>query len=144
MNDIISEEERERLLSELHRFLAWVGEQIPDEIDLEGKSIKVHDIVWNCIHQKEFSEMNRERLLELISILETREKYDETALARANLTREEAKRLYHETAALIRAIMDLRECEGGKVKLKESGEEIRKKIDDARRWLDFLKSVGKK
>ncbi len=77
-------------------------------------------------------------------VSETKEKHDEEVLQRANLTHEEAKRLYHESAALIRAIMDLRECETGRVKLKESSEEIRQKIDDAKRWLGFLKGVGKK
>jgi hypothetical protein len=144
MDDVISDEERERLISELHRFLAWVGEQLPDKVDVDGKTIKVHDIIWDCMHRKEFSEQDKEHFMELIRLLETKEKYDEETLARANLTREEAKKLYHETASLIRALIDLRECEGGKVKLKESGDDIRKKIDDARRWLDFLKSIGKK
>jgi ABC-type transport system involved in cytochrome c biogenesis ATPase subunit len=52
-------------------------------------------------------------------------------------------KLYHESAALIRAIMDLRECEAGKVSLKESKEEIMRKIEDAKRWLGFLKNIGK-
>lgn len=144
LDDYISEKEREQLLAGLHRFLVWVGEKIPDEVEVDGKRIKLHELIWRCVHKKELSKQEKSRLLEVVRILETKEKHDEEALHRANLTREEAKRLYEESASLIRAIMDLRECESGKIKLKESSEEIRQKIEDARRWLGFLKSIGKK
>ena len=144
LDDYISPEEREHLLAGLHRFLVWVGEKIPEEVEVNGKSIKLHELIWRCIHKKELSEQERMRLLELVHILETKEKHDEEALHKANLTREEAKRLYDESASLIRAIMDLRECEAGKIKLKESRDEIRRKVEDARRWVGFLKNIGKK
>lgn len=142
--EYISLEEREHLLSELHRFLAWVGEQLPEEVRVEGEMIQIHDVIWRCIHQKEFSQQEKEQFMELVRMLEEKVKLDEDTLQRANLTREEAKRLYHESAAFIRAIMDLKECESGKVKLKGESEEIKRKIDDAKRWLGFLKNVGKK
>lgn len=144
LDDYISPEEREHLLAGLHRFLVWVGERIPDEVEVNGKTIKLHELIWRCIHKKELSEQEKQRLMELVHALEEKEKHDEEALRKASLTREEAKRLYNESAALIRAIIDLRECEEGKVKLKESSEEIKRKIDDARRWIDFLKTVGKR
>ncbi len=142
--DYISEGERERLVSELHRFLAWVGEQLPDVVEVQGETIMVHDVIWSCIHNKQVSEKEKDHLTDLIRLLEMQEKHDEEALRRANLTREEAKMLYHESASLIRAVMDLKECEAGGVKLRESSEENKKKIEDARRWLDFLKTIGKK
>lgn len=144
LDEYISPEEREHLLSGLHRFLVWVGEKIPDEVEVNGKKIKLNELIWRCIHKKQLSEDEKKRLLELVQLLETKEKHDEEALHKANLTREEAKRLYEESASLIRAIMDLRECEGGKVRLKESSDEIRRKVDDARRWIGFLKNVGRK
>lgn len=144
LDDYISMEEREHLLSELHRFLVWVGEPLPDTVDVNGETIKLHELIWRCIHKKELTDQEKERFMELVHLLETKEKHDEEMLQRANLTREDAKRLYHETAALIRSIMDLRECEEGKVELKESRDEIRKKIEDSKRWLGFLKGVGKK
>ncbi len=76
--------------------------------------------------------------------MDQKEKLDEESLRKASLTREEAKKLYHKSAALIRAIMDIRDCEAGNVKLKEPDIEIRRKIDDAKRWIGFLKNIGKK
>ncbi len=144
LDDYISIEEREHLLNGLHRYLIWVGEKVPDEVLVNGKNIKLHELIWRCIHKKEMSEDEKARLMELVDLLENREKEDEEVLSKTLLTREEAKRLYNEIASLIRAIMDLRECEAGKVKLKEPTDEIRQKVDDARRWIGFLKNVGKK
>ncbi len=82
--------------------------------------------------------------MELVRLLEEKERHDEDSLKKVSLTREEARKLYHESASLIRAIMDLRECEAGKVRLKETDVEIKHKIDDAKRWIGFLKGIGKK
>jgi len=144
LDDYISPEERERLLFELHRFLVWVGEQIPEEVEVDGKTIKLHELIWRCIHKKQFTTQEKKRLMDLVHILEAKEKHDEEMLLKTNLTHDEAKRLYHESAALIRAILDLRECEAGGIRLKETRSEMRQKIDDAKRWLGFLKNVGKK
>jgi hypothetical protein len=144
LDDYISLEEREHLLNGLHRYLIWVGEQVPDEVMVNGKNIKLHELIWRCIHNKDISEEEKARLLDLVNLLETKAKEDEEVLSKTLLTREEAKRLYNEIASLIRAIMDLRDCEAGRVRLKESKEEIKQKVDDARRWVGFLKNVGKK
>ncbi|MGB8218691.1 MAG: DUF5788 family protein [Candidatus Methanoperedens sp.] len=144
LDDYISLEEREHLLNGLHRYLIWVGEQVPDEVIVNGKNIKLHELIWRCIHNKDISEEEKARLLDLVNLLETKAKEDEEVLSKTLLTREEAKRLYNEIASLIRAIMDIRDCEAGRVRLIEPKEEIKQKVDDARRWVGFLKDVGKK
>ncbi|MFZ3058311.1 MAG: DUF5788 family protein [Candidatus Methanoperedens sp.] len=144
LDDYISLEEREHLLNGLHRYLIWVGEKVPDEVMVNGKNIKLHELIWRCIHNKDISEEEKARILELVNLLETKAKHDEEVLLKTLLTREEAKRLYNEIAGFIRAIMDLRDCEAGRVRLIESKDEIKQKVDDARRWVGFLKNVGKK
>ncbi len=144
LDELITPDEREHLLYGLHRFLVWVGEELPDKVEVDGEDIEIHDLIWRCIHKKDFSEQEKQRFVELIHILEAKEKLDEESLKKASLTREEARKLFHESAALIRAIMDIRECEEGTVKLKETDVEIRQKIDDAKRWIGFLKNIGKK
>ncbi len=144
LDDYISLEEREHLLNGLHRYLIWVGEKVPEEVMVNGKNIKLHELIWRCIHNKDISEEEKARILELVNLLETKAKEDEEVLSKTLLTREEAKRLYNEIAGFIRAIMDLRDCEAGRVRLIESKDEIKQKVDDARRWVGFLKNVGKK
>ena len=143
LDDLITPDEREHLLYGLHRFLVWVGEPLPEEVEVDGEKIEVHDLIWSCIHNKGFSEQEKKRFMELVRTLEAKEKLDEESLKKASLTREEAQRLYHESAALNRAIMDLKECEAGKVKLKDPDVEVIQKIDDVKRWIGFLKTIGK-
>jgi hypothetical protein len=144
LDEYISKEEREHLLNGLHRYLIWVGEKIPDEVQVNGENIKLCELIWGCIHKKELSQDEKNRFMELVTLLETKAKHDEDILLKASLTREDAKRLYNEIASFMRAIMDLKECEEGKVRLKVHSDEIKQKVDDARRWVGFLKNVGKK
>lgn len=144
LDDFISPEEREHLLNGLHRYLIWVGEKVPEEVQVNGENIKLHELIWRCLHKKDLSEDEKKNIMELVENLETKAKNDEEVLLRESLTREEAKRLYNEIASFIRAIMDLRECEAGRIKLMEPTNEIKQKVDDARRWIGFLKNVGKK
>ena len=144
LDELITPEEREQLLYGLHRFLAWVGEPLPEKVEMDGKDIEIRDLIWSCIHKKQLSETEKKRFMEIVRLLEGKEKLDEESLRKASLTREEAKKLFHESAALIRAIMDIRECEEGKIRLKEADVETRKKIEDAKKWIGFLKNVGQK
>lgn len=144
MDDLISMEEREHLLNGLHRYLIWVGEKVPEEFNVNGENINLNELIWRCIHQKELSDQEKDHILKLVALLETRAKQDEEILLRKSLTREEAKKLYSEIAGFIRALMDLKDCEAGKVKIKEPVDEIKRKIDDARRWVGFLKTVKPK
>ena len=117
LDDYISLEEREHLLNGLHRYLIWVGEKVPDEVEVNGENIKLHELIWRCIHKKELSEEEKDRIMELVKLLETKQSMMKRSY-KGELTREEAKRLYNEIASFIRAIMDLKECEEGKIKLK--------------------------
>jgi hypothetical protein len=144
LGDYISHEEREHLLNGLHRYLIWVGEKVPEDVLVNGENIKLHELIWRCVHKKDLSEDEKNNILGLVDNLETKAKLDEEILSRESLTREEAKRLYNEIAGFIRAIMDLKECEAGGIKLMEPSNEIRQKVNDARRWIGFLKNVGKK
>lgn len=143
LSDYISEEEREHLLSSLHRFLIWIGEPLPNSIEMNGETVELHELIWRCIHKKEFTEQEKARFTKLINLLKMKEEHDTEILQKTNLTHEEAKKLYHEISALARAIMDIRECETGKVMLKEYNKDI-EKVEDTKRWVSFLKNVGRK
>ncbi len=63
LDDLITPEEREHLLFGLHRFLAWVREPLPEKVEVNGKDIEIHDLIWHCIHKKEFSEKEKKRFM---------------------------------------------------------------------------------
>jgi hypothetical protein len=143
-NDYITDEERQHLISGLHRLLVWVGEPLPETVNVDGKTVEVHETIWWCIHKKEFTEEEKNNFREIARLLEKKEKDYEGMLQTANLTHEEADKLYHEIASILRAITDIRECETGKVNLKEHNEDIKQRIDEAKRFMSFLKTVKKR
>ncbi len=137
ISSYLTSDERRRLLTNLHRFLVWVGVQIPVKLETDREIIKkkmeqyyltdrdippevhmdtgtiyLHDLIWRLINEKGLTEMEKLEIEELISILEAEEKHEEELLKEANLTRPQAKQLYNETAGVMRALLDLKDLLG--------------------------------
>lgn len=142
MDDIISRDEREHMLFELHRYLAWVGEPLPETITIEGQEIKLHDLIWKLIQKGTLTRPEKGCVKWLISKLEKIEKKDEEILKKSTLTRREAKHLHDEAAELLRAIMDLRDLEEGSIKQADFTKlNITDRVEDARRWVKYMKKI---
>lgn len=142
----ITEEERKQLLSALHCRLFWVGQHIPDRIDVEGKTYPLHNYVWELIQKDKLTESEKSGIEKCIEIISAKEKEDEKELEEESLTDEEAKNLYHETAGLLRAITDMKEIESGA--FQEDTKHFQEmfanqRIRDAKLWLEFIKNVSK-
>ncbi|WP_370574149.1 DUF5788 family protein [Methanomethylovorans sp.] len=142
---IITEHERKHLLAALHRRLVWVGEEIPYHIDLNGKMCNLHTVVWELLNKEKLDNEDRKLIDNCILYINKKAKEDELELATGQITQEEAKKLFDETAGLLRTFMDLRDIEEGvsKEKEKEFLETFtRERVAEARRWMDFLKETG--
>ncbi len=142
----ITDEERRQLLSALHSRLFWVGQYIPDNVEFEGETYPLHNYVWELIQKDELSPAEKSRIDKCIEIISAKEKKDEKELEERSLTSEEASKLYHETAGLLRAIADLKEIESGTLKqnTKRFQEQfVSQRIKDAKLWLEFIKEVSK-
>lgn len=142
----ITDEERRQLLSALHSRLFWVGQHIPDYIEFEGKTYPLHNYVWELIQKDELSVAEKSRINKCIEIISAKEMEEEKELEEKSLTSEEARKLYHETAGLLRAITDLKEIESGT--FKENTKRFQEKFDnqrikDAKFWLEFINKVSK-
>lgn len=142
----ITDEERRQLLSALHSRLFWVGQHIPDYIEFEGETYPLHNYVWELIQKNELSVAEKSRINKCIEIISAKEMEEEKELEEKSLTSEEARKLYHETAGLLRAITDLKEIESGT--FKENTKRFQEKFDnqrikDAKLWLEFINKVSK-
>jgi len=138
----LSVSEREKLLHGLHGYLAWVGAEIPDVFEIDGIEIPLHEVVWRLVNKKELAESETAGIESLIRALEEKEVYDETALTKETITREEAEDLYNEASGLLRAIMDLKGIENGAHPDKDVRRKVlQKKISDARGLLKFVDDV---
>ena len=162
--DLLTEAERDRLLANLHRTLVWVGVQDPDRLEIDpdllreemardrigpadlppevqpnAGTVDLRHLIWRLIHDKGLSEKEETVAKELIEVLKAKEAADEERLKEARLTREEAHRIYEETAAVIRSLMDLREILAKKEHKTDLGREAtKKKVEDVKRWNAFV------
>jgi len=142
----ITDEERKQLLSALHSRLFWVGQRIPDYIELEGETYPLHNYIWELVQKEELSESEKSKIDKCIEILSAKEMEDEKELEENSLTSEESRNLYHETAGLLRAITNLQEIESGifKQNTKRFQEQFaNQRVRDAKLWLEFIKTVSK-
>ena len=142
MDEYIPQAEREHMLFELHRYLAWVGESIPGRILIDGKDIQLHELVWKLIQKKRLTESEKKCVKWLIHKLENIEQIDEEKIEKAHLTRAQATLIQDEAAGLLRAIMDLRDLEEGKIQHADFKKlNIADKVEDARRWVKYMKQM---
>jgi hypothetical protein len=144
--EYITEEERKELLSALHCRLFWVGQQIPDHIEFDGKNYPLHNYVWELIQKDKLTDEDKSRIDKCIEKISAKEKKDEKDLEDKPLTHENAQALYHETAGLLRAIVDLKEIEDGTLKedIKHFQEQFAsQRLKDAKLWLEFIKKAYK-
>ena len=140
----LSPEERDKLLHRLHGYLVWVGAEIPPVFEIEGMEIPLHELVWRIINKKELTDDEIAGIESLICGLEKRESCDEAAIAKADITEEEANNLYNEASGLLRAIMDLKDLERG---ARPDDYDLRrklaqKKVRDANSLLKFMEKSG--
>jgi len=142
IEELIPQNERDHMVHGLHRYLAWVGEVVPEEITVDGREIKLRNLVWKLTKKRRLTEKEKNCVKGLILHLDQKEKFDEERLEKAKLTRTQAEQLYDEAAGLVRAIMDLRDLEEGKIKMADFDEiALRDKLEDARRWVKYVKHM---
>jgi hypothetical protein len=138
---LITPEERKRLELRLHRLLVWVGIVTPFEFDLEGKKVPHHEIVWDLLAKDCLTEEEKEYVRKLIWKLMAHEKTDEEILHNNRLTQAQAKEIFREAAGLLRAIMSLKSLVGEKEFCNVRNTASRRRVEDAKYWLDFLKQI---
>ena len=130
----LTEEERRKLLSSLHRVLVWVGVKEPEECRIERESlvkemekfhqterdlppevhinnckVDLHRLIWRLLNEKEITDTERVQIEEMIDLLEKKEKAEEEVLLHEKLTHAQARQIYNEAAGVLRAILDLKD-----------------------------------
>ena len=140
----ITKSEHAKLLNRLHKYLFWVGEQIPQIVDIDGVQMHLHEFVWEMVNKPELSDEDKKKINDCIAHISEKEAEYEIDLGESDLTQEEAKKLFNKTAGLLRALMDLKELEASP-KRKRSRKfhhyAKKRKVDDAKRLVKFLKKV---
>ncbi|MEA1984184.1 MAG: DUF5788 family protein [Euryarchaeota archaeon] len=144
--EVITELERSKLLSSLHKHLVWCGEDIPDKIEIEGEIMPLHKIIWDLVTKPHLSEDDEKTIDEYIVLLSEKEQQCETHLKDSVLSSEDAKTIFNRTAGLLRAIMDLKELEHYPDRDDRPHEfhrmHLKRKVEEAKQWANFIDDYG--
>lgn len=142
-NGVFTEEERHKLERKLTRMLGWIGEKIPEEVIIEGKSVPLHELIWRLIRKKHLTDEEMSAVLTLEYKLEKLFNEDLEKVRHTDVEEDAAIRDYCEALGLMRAIITLKDIEareyGGVEALQQKIRERR--IHDTSSWLSFLKRI---
>ncbi len=139
--DRITDKERNRLLNRLHRPLFWVGENIPREVDVEGRKVKLHEIIWEIVNKTSFSKADIKNIDHFLDLLRKKGHEYERFLEHEDMSYEEAKEVFNETAGIMRAVMDLTQIEEGIQRKISDKKHVCENIEE-KEWEHLIKLMG--
>ncbi len=138
----LTKEDREKLLSKLHRLMVFIGCEIPVEVKLEGKTVPLHELMWRLItHEGTLTPEEFAAVDELHHEIELKLREEEFEIKSADITKDEARELFVEACGLIRAAIELRDIEKREMLRDYSEMAASAKVDAEKRWLDYLKKI---
>ncbi len=138
--NLLTSDERSKMISRIHSLVYWVGMLIPEHALLGNSEIDLREVVYNLTSKEKLSAEDVREVNDLIEQLKKRERDLEEQLSRDQMTRDAAKGMLEEICGLLRAIDELRSAEN------PQGAEFRKKalmnkVEDAKRWQKFVDSI---
>ena len=106
----LTRKEREELLFKLNRIFTFVGTEIPEEIELDGEVVALHEVMWHLInHKKEITPEECAAVQRLCGAIERKIRQIESTIRSQDIDEHEALMLYVEAQGLIRAAVELRD-----------------------------------
>lgn len=137
--DCLTPEERAKILSRFHSLLFWVGQFVPELEELEGREIPLREVVFKFISEQTPDEETVKKAQDLAAILDRKAKVLEKDLATKGMERPKAYEVMHEALGLLRAVDELRDLAAADREVKAQA--LVFKVNDERRWLDFVKNI---
>ena len=138
--NLLSSEERAKMISRIHSLVYWVGMLIPERELLDGSEIDLREVVYNLTSKEKLTVEDVQEANDLIAHLKERERELETQLSHDQMTRDTAKGILEEICGLLRAIDELRSAENAE-RAEFKKEALMSKIEDAKRWQRFVESI---
>jgi len=137
---VLTAAERARLLRRLRSLFAWVGACVPEITELDGQPVRLRALLARLLDDDELTLEEAQQARRLERALRRRHESLAAELATGELTENEALERLAEAAGILRALRRLRE-RGPRGELAERVAQER--LNDERRWLRFLRSVGR-
>jgi len=138
--NLLTEEERQHILSLAHSVFSWVGNLIPDREKFDNTEIELRNVIFKLRTKKGITDEDRELARLLMAKIKERKRELEEKLRKDPMTLAAAKKLLDEISGLVKAINDLHDIEISD-DLIERKAAIMNKVDDEKRWQKYLKRL---
>jgi hypothetical protein len=130
----MNDEQRRRLLGRVQRPSGTVGEDIPEEITVQGTELDLNEFVFGCKRLDSIPESERERIEAVKRKLKRERLERKQRIADADVSYAEGERLVRTIRGIDRAVNALEGLDSPDI-----GEELRqKKLEDARELLEIV------
>jgi len=138
---LMTDEEREKMMSTIHSMVFWVGILVPEFEMVEDHEIELRETVYRLTTKDHLSDEDRVRIDALIESLRNKERVLELRLKHDAMTVDSAKALMEEIRGLLKAIDELRYAES--IEHAHVGkDEVLSRVEDARRWHRFIQDIS--
>ncbi|MBE0518143.1 MAG: hypothetical protein IH630_02815 [Thermoplasmata archaeon] len=137
---MLSEEERHKMISTIHSMVFWVGVLVPEYEVVGDQEIELRDIVYDLSTKNDLTLEDIARIDNLFGLIKTRERELEHKLAHDPMTLDAAKALMDEIRGLLRAMDDLRFAETDD-HVEVGKAEVLSRVKDAQRWKNFVDQI---
>lgn len=140
MDGVLTEDERQRIIKRLHSLFSWVGSSIPETEVISGEPLDLRNVVTELITKPVLTPEDIEKAWRLAQSIADRERYLEKVIISGDITEERALELLEEARGLLRAMDELEHIrESGEI--FEEKDALMVKVDDEKRWKEFLDRV---
>lgn len=133
----MNEYERESLLERIDHGSIAIGEDIPEQVTVQGEELDLREFVFEIKRAETVSAAERERLEEIRLALKRERLQRRQRIEREDLSLEEAERIATGIAGIERALTALESVDSPDL------EEVfrRERIEDQKQWLGFLEQI---
>ena len=135
----LSENDRRAIISRIHSLLYWVGMFVPQVEIVNGKRVDLRDVVYQFVSKEDPTLEEAEGARALSDMLEKKARELELEIRERDLTKVHAYQLLDEICGLLRAVDELRNSHGKTAKFKMLA--LMAKVNDERRWLQFVEQI---
>jgi len=138
--NLLSSEDRAKMISRIHSLVYWVGMLIPERELLEGSEIDLREVVYNLTSKEKLTVEDVQEVNDLIAHLREKDRDLEAQLSHDSMSRDTAKGILEEICGLLRAIDELRSVENAeRAEFKKKA--LLSRVEDAKRWQKFVESI---
>ncbi len=138
---LLSPEDRAKMLARIHSLVYWVGMLIPEHEVLGGAEVDLREIVFDLTTKEKLTSQDTARVNRLIDQIRKRESELEKRLAHDKLTLDAANGMLEEICGLLRAMDELKSVETVE-KAEFRKKDLMNKVEAAKRWQKFVESIS--